>query len=155
MKQTICLMICLLLLPSLLTGCSSPVSGAEDVTAMPVDVEIREKMFLSQTNDIYLNLNDYLGKSIRYEGMFFSQPFGTNQEYNMVIRYGPGCCGSDGTVGFEVAWDDPSIIKPLDNDWVEVTGTLEQYEEDGYSYVRLHLLGMNKLDKRGVETVLQ
>ncbi|MDR1509190.1 MAG: metal ABC transporter permease [Synergistaceae bacterium] len=46
----------------ILAMCS--VASAESV------FEIREKMFIEQTNDVYLNPDEYMGKTIRLEGIF-------------------------------------------------------------------------------------
>jgi uncharacterized membrane protein YcgQ (UPF0703/DUF1980 family) len=140
-----------------LAGCAAktdPVTaiGAADASGV---IEIKEKMFIAQTNDIYVNANDYLGKTIRYEGVFNQEDgsvAGQPVTYSMVIRYGPGCCGNDGNVGFEVDWDKPY---PEVNDWVEAEGVLEQYDEEGTMYLRLKLSSLNVLPERGEETVQQ
>jgi uncharacterized membrane protein YcgQ (UPF0703/DUF1980 family) len=119
-------------------------------------IEIKEKMFISQVNDVYLNPEDYLGKTIKLEGLFKIDQ-GYDKSYCFVLRYGPGCCGYDGNVGFEVAWDKEKE-KPYPNEdaWVEATGELKTYEEDGYAqYLYLDLVSLNVLDKRGQETVVQ
>lgn len=116
-------------------------------------VEITEKLFIAQTNDIYLNPEDYLGKTIKYEGVFdayYHEP--ADETYYYVIRYGPGCCGYDANAGFEVEWDGEY---PKSNDWVEATGVLEAYEEDENSYLRLDLSSLEVLDVRGAEYVSQ
>jgi len=120
-------------------------------------IEIKEKMFISQVNDVYLNKNDYLGKKIKLEGLFFTEQGNNNKSYCFVLRFGPGCCGYDGNVGFEVAWDkDKNKQYPGNNSWVEATGELKTYEEDGYDeFLYLDLISLNVLDKRGMETVLQ
>lgn len=116
-------------------------------------IEIKEKMFIAQTNDIYINPEDYLGKTIRYEGIFDSYYYEeADMTYYYVIRYGPGCCGFDANAGFEVAW---SGDYPDKNDWVEVTGVLEEYEEDGNKYLRLNVSSLTVLDTRGAEYVYQ
>jgi len=128
----------------------SIVSSNKDV------IEIKEKMFLSQVNDVYLNAEDYLGKTIKLEGIF-KQDDGYNKSYSFVIRYGPGCCGYDGTAGFEVAWanEKANPYPPVDS-WVEVAGVLKSYKEDGdMQYLYLDLASLNVLNKRGAETVLQ
>lgn len=157
MKRIIALLSMLALAAGLVTGCQSvPVSEAETVEEIPFDVEIKEKMFIAQTNDIYLNIGDYLGKTIKYEGMFFGAHYEpTDSMLYMVIRYGPGCCGDDGNAGFEVAWDNAGIAVPANNDWVEVIGELEEYDELGQRYFRLNVKSLRVLDKRGAETVLQ
>jgi len=120
-------------------------------------VEIKEKMFLAQVNDVYLNSEDYLGKTIKLEGMFNKEQWGEPlKTYCYVIRYGPGCCGFDANVGFEVAWaNEKTNPYPIYNSWVEATGVLKTYEEDGYDYLYLDLVSLNVLSKRGNATVLQ
>lgn len=119
-------------------------------------IEIKEKMFVAQSNEIYINAGDYLGKTIKYEGIFtaYTDPV-TNNTYYSVIRIGPGCCGIDGNCGFEVLWEDGRTDYPKQDDWVEVTGVLEEYEEDGLFYLQLKLKSLKVLDVRGAETVTQ
>jgi len=117
-------------------------------------VEIGEKMFIAQVNDIYLNADDYLGKTIKLEGVF-KQSTG-EEPYYFVIRYGPGCCGNDGLVGFEVAWDkEKAKPYPADDSWVEAEGVLKSYEEEGYKLSYIDLTSLNVLAKRGAENVSQ
>jgi putative membrane protein len=117
-------------------------------------VEIGEKMFIAQVNDIYLNSDDYLGKTIKLEGVF-KQSNG-EEPYYFVIRYGPGCCGNDGLVGFEVAWDkEKAKPYPADDSWVEAEGVLKSYEEQGFQLSYIDLTSLNVLAKRGSETVTQ
>ncbi len=118
-------------------------------------IEIREKMFVAQTNDVYFNTEDYLGKTLKYEGIFskYDDPQ-TGVTYYSVIRYGPGCCGVDANAGFEVMWDYDAEY-PKENDWVEAIGVLEEYEEEGYQYLRLKLKSLTVLDTRGAEYVSQ
>jgi uncharacterized membrane protein YcgQ (UPF0703/DUF1980 family) len=128
-------------------------------------VEIKEKMFIAQTNDIYLNAEDYLGKTIKLQGLFKKEQYeGSDTAYCFVIRYGPGCCGNDGNAGFEVAWepkvplDERWTLKapyPAPDDWVEATGALKTYEEDGFPYLYIALTSLTVLDERGMEFVTQ
>ena len=117
-------------------------------------VEIGEKMFIAQVNDIYLNADDYYGKTIKLEGVFKKS---TGEEpYYFVLRYGPGCCGNDGLVGFEVAWDKENAQPyPDDDSWVEAKGVLKSYELKGYQLSYIDLSSLNVLAKRGAETVTQ
>ena len=114
-------------------------------------IEIKEKMFVAQTNEIYLNCQDYLGKTFSYEGLFLTSDY-DDRTYYYVARYGPGCCGYDATAGFEVVWDGEF---PELEDWVHAVGILEMYEEDGAEYLQLRLNSLEVLDKRGTETVTQ
>jgi uncharacterized membrane protein YcgQ (UPF0703/DUF1980 family) len=119
-------------------------------------IEIREKMFISQVNDVYLNADDYLGKTIKLEGIFKKEQ-GYEKSYCFVLRYGPGCCGADGNVGFEIAWTNGKAKSyPAVDSWVEATGVLKTYEENGYSqYLYLDLSSLNVLSRRGAERVIQ
>ncbi|MDR0759839.1 MAG: hypothetical protein LBF74_06970 [Treponema sp.] len=127
-------------------------------------VEIKEKMFIAQTNDVYLNPEDYMGKTIKLEGLFKSYDstdYGVS--YCFVIRYGPGCCGNDGSAGFEVAWDResrdeedaPESSYPEEDAWVEAAGVLKSYEEDGFPYLYLSLSSLTVKEERGAEFVAQ
>jgi len=117
-------------------------------------VEIKEKMFIAQTNDIYINKNDYLGKTIKYEGLFDQSTWRNNgKTYHFVVRMGPGCCPGDAAAaGFEVVWDK---AYPKKNDWVEVAGVLEEYDDDGIPSLRLAVTSLKVLTKRGKEKVAQ
>jgi len=119
--------------------------------AISVDVEIKEKMFLSQINDIYLNIDDYLGKTIKLEGIFTINKW-KDKTYCSVFRYSPGCCGADGTIGFLVAWDNEY---PDNDDWVEAIGILETYEENNHNQLRLKLLSLKPLLISGAKFVTQ
>jgi uncharacterized membrane protein YcgQ (UPF0703/DUF1980 family) len=118
-------------------------------------VEIKERMFIAQVNNVYLNYNDYLEKTIKLEGLFKQEQAGTsNEPYCYVLRYGPGCCGDDGNVGFEVAWDK-DLEKPYPDvdSWVEATGVLKIEERNTYKYLYLELASLTALNTRGVEKV--
>jgi uncharacterized membrane protein YcgQ (UPF0703/DUF1980 family) len=124
-------------------------------------VEIKEKMFIAQTNDIYLNAEDYMGKTIKLQGLFKKAQYETREApYCFVLRYGPGCCGYDGNAGFEVAWEpegggSAEAEYPKEDDWVEATGRLKSYVEDDYPYLYIALTSLNVLDERGAEFVTQ
>ncbi|MDR0904643.1 MAG: hypothetical protein LBN00_00475 [Oscillospiraceae bacterium] len=144
-----------------LSGCranapvNAPSPATAELAAPQADniIEIKEKMFVAQTNEIYINTADYLGRTIKYEGIFQSFILDDiGEPYYSVIRYGPGCCGTDGDCGFEVIWDG---AYPGQDDWVEVVGVLEEYDEDGYTYLRLALTSLTVLDTRGEEYVTQ
>ena len=158
MKKILIFVLCLVLL----SGCSdSSTSGSSDPdSADPANgnhasietpqgdvIEIREKLFVAQTNDIYLNSEDYLGKTIKYEGIFDAyHDDETDITYYSVVRYGPGCCGYDSNAGFEVIWDKEY---PEISEWVEVIGVLEEYDEFGEKYLRLQISSIRVLETRG------
>ena len=37
-----------------------------------VDIEITDNFFIEQTNDIFLNLKDYVGKTVKMEGLIYT-----------------------------------------------------------------------------------
>ena len=117
-------------------------------------IDITEKMYVTWINEIYVNSDDYLGKTIKIEGMYLSDYIDVTQmTYHFVYRVGPGCCGNDGSMcGFEFVYDGEF---PKDNDWIEVIGTLEEYEEDGEEYLRLHADKVTVKEERGNENVYQ
>jgi uncharacterized membrane protein YcgQ (UPF0703/DUF1980 family) len=120
-------------------------------------IEITERLFVGQVNDIYINAEDYIGKTLRYQGLFQTSLWPeTGEVYCYVVRNGPGCCGTDSNPGFEVIWEDDSDKEyPSYDDWVEATGVLESYEEDGYTYLRVNLESLEVMDERGLEYVTQ
>jgi uncharacterized membrane protein YcgQ (UPF0703/DUF1980 family) len=129
-----------------------------DALAQSKDVIIiKEKMFIAQVNDVYLNFEDYLGKTIKLEGIFKSEQFYDDVEpYRFVLRYGPGCCGTDGNAGFEVKWDKSRIQPyPAVESWVEATGVLKIEKDGNGQYLYLDLSSLDVLSRRGAETVLQ
>ncbi|MDR3091256.1 MAG: hypothetical protein LBU36_03520 [Clostridiales bacterium] len=147
-----------------LTGCGATAQGAPNEARAAREgaagdvIFVKDKMFITQINDMYANYEDYLGKTISYEGVFdiYTADEAKGLTYYYVIRYGPGCCGNDGNVGFEVAWDDDSKKDyPKQDDWVKVTGVLEQYEEDGEPFLRLRASELTVMDERGLESVIQ
>jgi hypothetical protein len=139
-------------------------------------MEIKEKMFIAQTNDVYLNPDEYLGRTIKLEGLFRSAAYeNAGITYHFVLRLGPGCCGNDGNAGFEVSWEPLDLLSgmargpdqqrpplllrthvyPKEDDWVEAIGVLKAYEEDGYPYLYIQLSSLTVLEERGAEFVTQ
>ena len=120
-------------------------------------VEIKEKMFATQVSDVYMNSNDYLGKTIKLEGIFLAADYSENETFYSVIRFGPGgCCGNDNYVGFEIKW--PTGKKetyPESNSWVEAAGLLKYHEGEYSQYLYLELSSLKELSRRGAEYVLQ
>ena len=117
-------------------------------------IEITGKMYVTYVNEIYTNTEAYEGKTIKLEGMFTSAyDESTKQTYYFVYRTGPGCCNNDGSMcGFEFTTQDTI---PVENDWIEVTGILESYEENGYTYLNLKDAKVIIKEERGQEVVYQ
>ena len=140
-----------------LTACSrsgetntSQRSGGQDRI-----MEIRDRMFIAQVNEVYLNASEYLGRAVRLEGVFTREHFG-DRDYHFVIRYGPGCCGDDGKVGFEVRWTGNQMQSyPEHDSWVDVLGVLRSYSDNNSTFLYLDLSSLTVLDRRGREFVNQ
>lgn len=113
-------------------------------------INIGDKLFIAQTNEIYLNYQDYLGKTIHYEGIYMQTEMEGYDPWNYVVRYGPGCCSNDGTAGFEVSYDGEW---PEQFAWVEIDGVLETYEINGWQMLILNITSMTEKEERGQEYV--
>ncbi|MDO4559480.1 MAG: hypothetical protein Q4C86_00905 [bacterium] len=114
--------------------------AAAPLFAAEKTIEIKERVFVSLINEIYLNAEDYIGKKIRLQGVFekFTDDE-TKETFYSVTRQGPGCCGADLNPGFEVVWDKKYPASGL---WVDATGVLEVYEKE---YLRLRLTELKTL----------
>ena len=118
-------------------------------------IEIRERMFLTHINEIYLNAGDYLGKTIKLEGIFKIEQYEKESVF-FVLRYVPdGCCGGRGFAGFEVrtAANNLSRQIPANDSWVEAVGVLREYRAGLNKYLYLELSSLNVLNRRGAEFV--
>jgi len=154
MKKVLIFVIIIMMFIPLITGCS------DDSV-----VEIDERVFLTMVTHINQNSNDYIGRTVRFEGMFqsFYLP-ALGGDYHEVYRKTLGCCGDDGFTGFIVYLGD---IAPLqDNAWVEVVGAFEwllvelPQADDGIEREPIRLLrvaadSITELDERGLEFVVQ
>ena len=116
-------------------------------------VVVVEKFFHSQIMEIYTNEKPYLGKEIELEGMLKKPGKGLYA----VLRNGPGCCGNDSVLGFEVKTKDKKMLKILKSGkkdaWIKASGILKKYKEDGKELLYLELKEAKILKTRGKETV--
>lgn len=112
---------------------------------------IGETLFTEQINYIYFNPDEYIGKQIQYEGLYALYQDVEGNYMDVIYRYGPGCCTTDEEVGFEVIYDGDVELK--ENDWVEVTGTVEYVTHGGVKYLAVVLSDLTVKEERGQETV--
>lgn len=84
-------------------------------------VEITDNYFIEQTNDVYLNLDDYIGKTIKMQGLIYAYNDSNGDTCYAVVRNTPGCCGNDGLAGLDIRYDGEY---PEENTWVEVIGVM-------------------------------
>ena len=112
-----------------------------DTLDMDNIVHIGERFFVNQLLEVLLNSRQYMGRVIRYEGMFFTVPW--VDDFYIVYRYMFGCCGELDKIGFEVM---PGEFEPFPNGtWVEVVGMLDT---DGDILV-LRVISLTELDEPG------
>jgi uncharacterized membrane protein YcgQ (UPF0703/DUF1980 family) len=91
----------------------------------PKDViEITDNYFIQQTDDVYVNINDYVGKKIKLEGFVYPYLDQYGKTLYAIVRRSPGCCGDDGIVGLDVINEDGF---PEKDTWVEVIGIVQTY----------------------------
>lgn len=92
-----------------------------------IDIDITDNYFIEQTNDIYINYDDYEGKTIRIEGYFYVyKDYKTGKNYYAVVRNSPGCCGNDGLAGLDIKYDGEY---PAEKTWIQVIGKISKYSE--------------------------
>ena len=107
-------------------------------------VEITDNFFIEQTNDLYLNLNDYIGKTIKIEGLIYSyQDFNGDICY-AVVRNTPGCCGSDGLAGLDIRYNEDY---PEEDTWVEVIGVVGSDTMSGRKIPAIQVSSMTVKEK--------
>ena len=90
-------------------------------------IEITDNYFIEKTNDIYVNTEDYIGKTVKFEGLVYSYEDTDGNTYYAVVRNTPGCCGNDGLAGIDIRYDKEY---PKVNTWVEVQGVIEEETVD-------------------------
>ena len=126
-------------------NCSRPGTNSKiNVSPPEYDIiEINESTFAAQINEVFRNPANYFGEIFKLEGIIKKEQYiGNEKPYYFVIRYAPGeCCDYDTIIGFEVRWDElKEQFYPEDDSWVQATGILKTYEENGYDeYLYLDL----------------
>jgi uncharacterized membrane protein YcgQ (UPF0703/DUF1980 family) len=159
---------CMLLFALALSGCGgtkensdataddanavAAVETSDDATTGEEIIEIKEKFFIQQCNDIYYNPDFYEGTVVKLEGMY-DEYFDDYREKtaSAVYRNGPGCCGNDGVAGFEFSFDGEL---PERDDWISVTGVVElETNDDGFTDVILRATAVDVKAERGAEFV--
>ena len=134
-----------ILLIMLFSGCAADAS--EEVH------EITERFFAMQMFELFVEPEEFMGRTIRYEGLFATRTWTTTgEDFHMVYRYTAGCCEPmPEPLGLEIYLND---IDPVpEGAWVEITGILERFEVEGTGFLRLSAISMVEKDERGMELV--
>jgi len=108
---------------------------------------LKENFFITQINDIYYNIEDYIGREIEVEGFPMS-----SESYTFVGRYGPGCCVGDGYAYIEYEYDEKLSLVD-EEDWIKVIGTIQQGNDGTTDYIYIDATSVEKMSERGVDTV--
>ena len=112
-------------------------------------IEITDNYFIESTNDVYLNLDDYIGKTIKLEGLVYSYQDKNGDTCYAVVRNTPGCCGNDGLAGLDIRYDEE--YPELDT-WVEVIGVVGTDTMYGQTIPALQVVSITEKEK-GTEFV--
>lgn len=115
---------------------------------------IGEKLFITQINDMYYNIETYQEKTVIIEGMYtlFKDEETYPDGVPLIFRYGPGCCTNDGWGGFFLNYGGEM---PKENDWIRVTGKPKIVINGYYHDLYLDVERIEVLAQRGAETVTQ
>ena len=115
------------------------------------DITLKDNYFDTQIADINTNFDNYEGKTIEIEGLYFE-----NETYTFVGRYAlsnlcPNC--PPGYSYFEYEWHGEKEITLKDSDsWIKVVGTLKK-GNDGVEYYYIDASSIEIMNEKGLETV--
>lgn len=115
------------------------------------DIVLGDNYFDTQVRDINLNFDDYEGKTIEIEGLYFE-----NAPFTFVGRYStsnmcPTC--PTGYSYFEYEWHGDEKFELSDSqNWIKVVGTLKRgFDDVEYYYIDAQSISL--MNEKGVETV--
>ncbi|WP_455538551.1 TIGR03943 family putative permease subunit [Terrisporobacter sp.] len=153
--------ICLL---SLLVGCSkNEIGEVKKSEASNETIKVMESVYVDYINDIYLDSEKYLGKTIEIEGMFTKETDEKNKNHMYVYRiaqivkdkpydtYDDSHSHEETEISEEKYGLQFSYNKniPKENEWIKVIGKLTQ--KDGNLIIQAKSVDI--LKNRGIEKV--
>jgi len=103
---------------------------------------LKDRLFVQQVSDIYLNPQTYGDKIIQIEGFFEKYMDEDNHERYAIFRKTAGCCGDDGRAGFEFVYKKEKL-KFRQNEWIMVEAIVKEKAADVY----LEAISVVKKDK--------
>jgi uncharacterized membrane protein YcgQ (UPF0703/DUF1980 family) len=131
---------CIFLLILMFLLSFSKEAGSE---AAPKVCSLKDRFFVQQVNDIYLNPESYKDQIIKVEGFFNKYIDEGNIERYVVYRQTAGCCGDDGSAGFEFAYKKGKLhFEP--GQWILVEARLAERsaKSGGYSIIFLDAISV-------------
>ncbi len=142
MKKIIPMIIALALF---LTACGGgePLTNGEG--GIDIDLTVMtDTMVYSQVYDLMTNPTDYLEKTMKFVGTFYSEvDAATLTKYNfIIINDATGCCPQ----GLEFILDDEEDEYPDEMQSIEMVGTVVPYEVAGNTYYRILATEVSEID---------
>ena len=128
-------------------GAKDETTEAIDADAPAVDIDITETTFKGWIKELESSPADYLGKTIRLEGVMYKFQADNGNTYNTVYR--DGCCSGDHMYYLEFVPTDK--LTAVNGDWIEVIGTFSNYYEDTSEYYTLKDAKVTVKTVRGTE----
>ncbi|MEA4813769.1 MAG: hypothetical protein VB112_02520 [Oscillospiraceae bacterium] len=121
-----------------------------------IDINVGDKLYMTQINDWYMNFSDYSGKSVVIEGYYMI----FDDKYTFVGRKGPTCpyC-TGGYVNFEFKSDQDLSKLVSESSWIRVTGILRQGTmypgsgQPGQAFYYIEAMSVEELPEAGIDTI--
>ncbi len=108
-------------------------------------IEITDNYFIQQTNDVFYNLNEYIGKKIKMQGLiYYYEEEETGKKCYAVVRNTPGCCGNDGLAGLDIRYEGEY---PEENTWVEVEGIMKEDTISGQKIPAIQVTSLKEVEE--------
>ena len=116
------------------------ISSADNSAGDGVDLDLTRfssTMKFAEINNIYLKPDEYLGKTIKLDGVYFRSYYvETGQYYHYVVVVDTLACCSTG-MEFSVADRDSDEMFKEEETPITITGVFSSYEEEGDVYYYL------------------
>ncbi|MFA9463143.1 MAG: TIGR03943 family protein [Velocimicrobium sp.] len=112
---------------------------------------INDDIFASWYDDVYDHLDDFVGKKCQYLAQVYSmEDFKENQF--LAGRYFMVCCAAD-LVGYGIICESDKRNELKEEEWITVTGTITDYQYNGYAVPMLTDVTITKAEAPDVEYI--
>ncbi len=118
-----------------------PTASSNDIESIDLDLtQLNKNMLYSQLYNIMMNPLDYLGKSIRIEGLYISDlATDTGKSYHFVVITDEAACCQQG-MEFKI---DEGLNYPEPNTSIVIEGIFASYMEEGQQWYYLQVSNIN------------
>jgi len=151
MKKGLYILLCICLLAALATGCSEGYKA--NVNGIDVDIsEMTNLLAYSQVVHILDTPADYIGKTLKIRGQYFSSYFEQTGLYHHFVVVGDEelCC----QMGMEFVLKGKNSYPedyPVQDAEIEVVGIFESYDLSGSTLYRMAINDIMVLETEGLE----